>query len=138
MAKSKANNIKANEREQMVFHRDYDPMNYKHGGICRFDGLTLDTVQELIRKGFLARDERQNESPTVAEFMSFVKEHNPSNWIFHGYVVSPERDDCRVTIEGIESNGALTKDDLVDFFLLFSAADEIDADRDKPVYCWYD
>lgn len=138
MAKGKAIYIDADEREQIVFQRSYDPKHYEYGGTCRFSNLPLEKIEALIEKGFLSPRDCQNSSPTAEEFIVFAKRHNPSNWSFHGYVVSPERSDCRVTIEGIESNGPLTKDDLIDFLLLVSSADDLVADRDKPVYCWYD
>ena len=74
---------------------------------------------------------------TAQEFIDFVEKHNPEDWTFHGYVVSPDREDRRVSIEGIESAGKLSKDDLIDFLLEFRMADELDID-DGIAYCWYD
>ena len=53
-------------------------------------------------------------------------------------MVSAERDDTRVTIEGINSVKPLGKDDLIDFLQEYRLADELIAERDKAVYCWYD
>ena len=138
MGKRYLEKSRVDAREQIVFGRNYDPKHYEYGGVASFSDLPLGKIEELVNEGFLSLRERQNASPTVAEYIAFVKDHNPNNWSFHGYVVSPDRNDCRVSIEGIESNGPLSKDDLIDFLLLFSWANELDAERDEPVYCWYD
>jgi len=134
----KKESIDFEEREQIVFHRHYDPANYKDGGICKFTNLNYSTVKKLTSRGYLDPTDYFNSSPEVCEFVSFVEEHNPGNWFFHGYVVSAERDDTRVTIEGIGSYAPIKSDDLVDFLNFFRLADEITAEKFKPVYCWYD
>lgn len=127
------------EREQIVFHRHYDPKVYEDGyGISKFKDLPLDVIKQLIEKGHMNLEDYMNCSPTVSEFVEFVEEHNPANWRFHGYVVSAERDDTRVTIEGINSVKPLSKDDLIDLLQEYRLADELIAERDKAVYCWYD
>jgi len=134
----KNKSFNADEREQIIFHRQYDPENYKDGGICKFKSLHYNVIRELMDKGYLDPDDFQNCSPTVDSFATFVKNHDPENWYFFGYVVSPKRDDCRVAIEGIGSYKPLSMDDLIDFLQEYRHADEIDAERDEPVYCWYD
>ncbi len=106
-------------------------------GISKFKDLPLDVIKQLIGKGYLDPDDYQNCSPTVSTIVKFVEEHDPANWRFHGYVVSAERDDTRVSIEGINSLKPLGKDDLIDFLQEFRYADELDAERDETVYCWY-
>lgn len=138
MAKKKATHVDANEREQIIFGRNYDPENYKAGGVCRFNHLDLEKVLRLVDKGYLSPEDTQNYSPKAGEFIRFVQEHNPALWSFHGYVVSRERDDSRVTIEGIESNTPIPLNDLLDFLVDFRFADELNAEENKPVYCWYD
>ena len=127
------------EREQIVFHRHYDPKVYERGyGISRFKDLPLNVIKRLIEEGYLDPNDYQNSSPTVSSIVKFVEEHDPANWRFHGYVVSAERDDTRVSIEGINSLKPLGKDDLIDFLQEFRYADEMEAGQDRPVYCWYD
>lgn len=136
----KLKKAEANEREQLIFKRDYDPKYYRSGGVARIPSMNYETVKELVDKGFLDLSESQNLAPTTKVFMDFVLSHGKDNWIFHGYAVSPERTDCRVTIEGIESTGPLTSKDLIDFLMMFRRADELDADdnKDGSAYCWYD
>ena len=137
--KDNKNPFDKEEREQIVFHRHYDPKVYEERyGISKFKDLPLDVIKQLIEKGYLDPDDYQNCSPTVSSIVKFVEEHDPANWRFHGYVVSAERDDTRVSIEGINSLKPLGKDDLIDFLQEFRYADELDAERNETVYCWYD
>lgn len=141
MAKTKGKekeSIDFEEREQIIFHRHYDPANYEGGGICKFKKISYATVKKLLEKGYLLPDESCECSPEASEFVNFVEEHDPDNWFFHGYVVSADRDDTRVTIEGIGSYKPLDPDSLIDFLQFFRIADEIMDEKGKPVYCWYD
>ena len=128
-------NSAANERELLIFGRAYDPENYKYGGINRFEFMDPATAKDLIRRGFLDPEETQNWSPTAKEFVDFCHDYG-SGWTLHGYVVSPERADCRVTIEGISCDRDLDRQEIVDFVEMFRGADEFSVDH--GAYCWYD
>lgn len=134
---------KWNTREHLIFNEDYKPENYgSRGSLTRhFEDMPLDIAETLIKQGFLDPEETQNESPTVAEFIEFAKEHPDGNFTFHGYVVGPERDDCRVSFEGIEGiSDKISKDTMVDFSKMFLAdyhADDITIEENR-LYCWYD
>ena len=100
-----------------------------------FKGIPLDVVEELIRGNFLEL-ESWNECPGVTEiFLPFLR-RNPT-FTAHGYVISEERDDTRVTIEGLEKDGTLTKEELIDFAMTFRYADEFEL-SDDYARCWYD
>ena len=126
----------ANIREQLIFGRDYDPDNYR--GTCQFDNLSFQKAKELMERGYLSPEDKQNESPTAQEFVDFMAAHDPDNWFLHGYVVSPYREDVRVSIEGIGSVGPITDHDMVDFLRTFRHADSLIAEDEQPVFCWYD
>lgn len=127
----------ANEREQMIFHENYDEQNY-HGGIRYFEKLDLATAASLLQKGYLSVDERQNNSPTVGEILEFCTTHElAKDWMLHGYAVSRNRADTRVSIEGIDGIGSFSVDTIIDFSQLFHDADEFHIDR-TSVHCWYD
>lgn len=128
----------ANIREQLIFGQDYDPETYAPGGIRQFGNLSCQKAKELMERGYLSQEDQQNYAPTAKEFVDFMDAHDPDNWTLRGYSVSPEREDVRVTIEGIESVGPLTDHDMVDFLRTFRIADKLIADDEKPVYCWYD
>lgn len=91
----------AERREQLIYGRGFDPANYSSDGIAYFQGISMDMLRQLMAEGFLNPFERQNDSPTVKEMMDFCA--GEDNWIFHGYTVSPERIDYRVSIEGFEA-----------------------------------
>lgn len=134
---------KWNTREHLIFDEDYKPENYgKRGSYTRhFDNMSVDTAEVLIKQGFLDPGETQNESPTVAEFIEFAKEHSDGNFTFHGYVVGPERDDCRVSFEGVEGNSdEISKETIIDFSKMFMEdyhADDVEIKANR-LYCWYD
>lgn len=61
-----------------------------------FDAITL---KQLIKAGFLDPKSTQNYSPTAEEFVAFMERY--PQFKAHGYIVSLERDDARITVEGI-------------------------------------
>ena len=132
-----------NTREHLIFGEDYKQENYgSHGSLTRhFEGMLINTAESLIKLGFLDPEETQNDSPTVREFIDFAKEHFDADFTFHGHVVGPEREDCRVSFEGIESdNDEISKETLMDFvkmFLIEYPADDTDVGDDR-LWCWYD
>jgi hypothetical protein len=105
------------------------------GGIRRFEGLTYDALHQLFNDGFVDPSETQNDSPEAQEFLSFLKGHK-ENFTAHGYVVSVDREDYRLSIEGVRGE-APSKQDIIDFISLFKSADELDVANDY-VYAWYD
>lgn len=126
-----------NKRDQLLFGQDYDEDMYG-GGIRRFDGLWAVDARELIKLGFLNPHDAQNYSPTAEEFIRFMESGVGHPITAHGYAVSQQRGDCRVTIEGIEYACAETMSwDQIEAFLTFRHADEFELDEHR-FYCWYD
>jgi len=68
-------------------------------------------------------------------FLDFMMEH-PKFKAF-GYAVSNNRDDYRITIEGLEAKDKLSAEDISDFAKVFSDADEFELTR-RSARCWYD
>lgn len=77
------------------------------GGIRRFQALPLSILQELVRAGFADPAEQQNDAPTIGRILDFMKKHPGVR--AHGYAVSPEREDYRVSLEGIEFEGEVSE-----------------------------
>lgn len=128
----------AEKREQILFGRSYDEKSYSCGGVCHFDDLTVAKAEELIDLGYMDPEEAQNDSPTVQQFVDFIKSSdNPDSWRLHGYVVSPLRSDVRVSVDGIESVEPITTDTLLEFAMANRYADELLC-SDGMAYCWYD
>jgi hypothetical protein len=110
------------------------------GGVAKFTGLALDKIQLLIEKNLLSPTDFYNCSPEVQDFMDFMEDH--PEFTAHGYAVSPERKDCRVTIEGIKAtlgpnDPPFDPDTIRDFVVRYRHADEFDWEPDR-LYCWYD
>ena len=139
MKKDKVSDAVKNEREQLIFNQDYDPTIYKrNGGIRGFKSISFSTIQKLLENHHMEMSQYMTGCKVLEDFVNFVEIHNPENWYFHGYTVSYERNDTAVVIEGIGSHKPLSEDDLIDFIVSFRYADDLDAEKDQPVYCWYD
>ena len=104
------------------------------GGCASFSGMTYNTLQKLVDKGYADLEDSQNDSTTLGEYLEFMKVH--PRFKAHGYVVSNDRDDRRVTVEGLEA-GQVTIKEVEDFIKLDRYADEFEATQD---YCrsWWD
>lgn len=74
------------------------------GGIRYYEGLTVAALMLLASQGFVDLDEQQNESPTIREFLALGIRF-PNDVTFHGYAVSTDRDDYRLSVEGLEVEG---------------------------------
>lgn len=105
--------------------------DYKYGGIEPVT-ITLDQLKALLHENLIDPNTQQNNSPTVKEFLEFLKE-NPSFYAI-GYMVSPDRPDYRISIEGVEAKSC-TKKELSNFRKMFRLADEYE---ENPPRAWYD
>lgn len=114
------------------------PDDYPSGGIRKFKNATVEQIKTLIDENFLAPSDRQNFSPTAGEFLDFMQNYPEVR--AHGYVVSPDRDDYRVTIEGLECpEFKLTEDSFglyINFVKLCRHADELEINSE--LYSWWD
>lgn len=126
-------NMDIKKRDEFLFG-NYDPHRYDLGGISRFRYLYVEGLKWLVDEGFADPDEAQNDAPTIEEFINFMENH--PEFVAHGYAVTDERDDYRISIEGIESDDEIVDvDTLKDFVDMFRFADEFYID---PPYCWFD
>lgn len=94
-------------------------------------------LRQLMAEGFLNPFERQNDSPTVKEMMDFCAGEDEDNWIFHGYTVSPERIDYRVSIEGFEARTEPLHIRKKEFAQFNHKASKLFLEEGE-CYCWYD
>ena len=92
------------------------------GGIIHFEAIDVQTLKLLIDEDFIELDEAQNCSPTTKQFYEFMCEHPQVK--AEGYAVSPERDDYRVTIEGLNCHENTTKELKTQFTEFCNDADE--------------
>lgn len=69
-------------------------------GVTRLPQITLYQLDALIAEGFTEPNDRQNRSPTASQFLNFMKRWPTA--VANGYAVHPDRDDYRVTVEGLD------------------------------------
>ena len=104
-----------------------------------YHGMTAETARKLIDEGFANPNDTQNEAPSFEEMTEFCEKH-PEFKIL-GYVIGGDRDDARVTAEGV-SGQTTAMETLIDFFQLFRWADEFTVDFVEPNLidcdCWFD
>lgn len=122
-------------RNEIIFGgKDTDSESWL-GGTRNFESLDLEQLQALIRNNFINLEECQNCSPSVSDFLDFMKKYPAVE--AHGYAVSHKRDDYRVSLEGIRFDGNVTMDMLLDFVHLCRHADEFSAVHDH-LWAWWD
>ena len=109
--------------------------DYSMGGTTRIRELTLAQLDELLEKNFADPEDAQNNAPTFQEIRDFIAAH--PDFVAHGYAVSPERYDYRVSLEGIKLDRKPTEEELRDFVNFFRYADEFECEEDG-CYAWYD
>ena len=141
----KLNDQEAAERDEMIFGI-YDPEDY-YGGVRNFEGVPPETIAKLVEKGYADPEEAQNSSPSIQEFLDFCGQHPEMGLTLSGYVVSKDRSDCRVTVDGIAGElpiGASADKaiaGLISFYETFRFADDLTVDQGTSsivLSAWYD
>lgn len=127
-------NQKLQEKRDKIIFGEYRPDLYQ-GGCRHFAGLTLDQLKELLFNNFLKFNDQQNCCPPASEILAFMERY--PEYTAHGYVISFERTDVRVSLEGVAKDGrAADIEELWDFINLFRLADELEVYDE--MYCWFD
>lgn len=108
------------------------------GGKRDFKNMPVNAVEKLMNKGFLDPDGNQNGSWTAKEMLGFMKDMKKKGFDVraHGYEISADRDDTRITIEGLmTADGKPIKDfEFIEEWMKFNeGADEMDLTRS-----WWD
>ena len=126
-------NMDADLRDMIIFGEPYMEDRYM-GGVRHFSCIDTETAHKLMDNGFLDPQEYQNCSPDVKDLVE-VAEKYPEMYLF-GYTVSPDRDDYRVSIEGLKGYKPFKSlEDAEDFIGLCRYADDFSID---PPYAWWD
>lgn len=126
--------VSCKERDTILWG---EPKDWSHSmsGIFSFRNLSAMKCRELLEKGFADPEDCQNSAPSFLEITEFL-ERNP-NFTGHGYAVSPDRNDYRVTIEGVEAHGPLSNSEKNEFVDLFRQADDFTL-KDDVAFAWFD
>lgn len=101
-----------------------------------FSGMSYAVMEHCVKLGWLKKEDTQNSSPSVGQFLEFLK-HN-AGFNAHGYIISPERRDTRISIEGVHGRSGNRRPNLhqlENFTQLCRYADEF---RLNPPYAWWD
>lgn len=116
----------------------YDLLNVStingFGGCTNFRFVNVNTLKELVKKGYLDPEDKQNDAPTAGEFIKFMEKY--PEFKAHGYIIDNEREDRRITIEGV-SGYPQSEEAKEAFEEMFLNADEFNIEDDE-YYCWYD
>lgn len=121
--------------EILGFSMEPVPWDRALGGIRAFENLRLEGLEALFEESFIDPEDAQNSAPPAQVFLEFMRQHPEA--LAHGYAVSPQRDDYRVTIEGLRvPNEHVTRDLLADFVYLCKDADDLYLEYD--LYSWWD
>ena len=129
------------EREMILFKRAYDEDEYA-GGCCWFSGLHLDKLDFLINLNYANPRDCQGNAPSIGEIREFLEEMDLRGfpgWTARGYAVSPDRDDYRISLEGVEfkRDFPMTEEERVLFEEVFGHADEFWVE-DFRARAWFD
>jgi hypothetical protein len=124
----------AKKRDEILAPFTTESMTNGLGGVYHFTGVTAAVAAELLRLRFLDPKERQNDAPEAKDMIRFINEH--PGFTLHGYAVVPERDDYRVTFEGVEFKGKYSESYLKDFVHMFRDANDLIIEG--GLFCWYD
>jgi hypothetical protein len=99
------------------------------------ESIPLPVLEELLKGQFIHPEDRQNASPTARQFLEFMRKYPVA--VAHGYAISPERSDYRITIEGLRVPAKDVTPELRQSFSdLCRDADELTTDGD--LYSWWD
>lgn len=128
-------NKDSKERDSIIFGEPQKWKNNRGGGIVQFDSLLAEQLDELVRLKHADPETRQNNSPSIASFLEFLQE-NPK-FRATGYIVSPDREDYRVSIEGITYDGDASKEEIITFVHFCNGADELELDSES-LRAWWD
>lgn len=123
------------KRNQIIFGDDDVEGETWLGGTRRFEALYLPQLRELVDNDFIDLEGTQNCSPSAEYFLEFLEKYPKAT--AHGYAVSHKRDDYRVSLEGVQFRGRVSKKMLMDFVYLCRHADEFHA-GDGELYAWWD
>lgn len=143
-------NVADPAREELILGETIDWENSEHHGIIRFsagdvfnhDAITPDTARQAAEAGYLSLDQRFNSSPEFREMVEGAEAVNDvapesGECRLIGYVVSPNRGDCRVTIEGAYYDGPVTPEVRDTFKTRFGTKYEF-SESDTHLRRWHD
>ena len=111
----------------------------KNDTYARWDVGTIDDLQALLRIRACEGDNRQNDSPSIDEFIEILTPFKDKVTLI-GYVIYPPRNDARISVEGFEITD-VTPDELLNLLEECGQPDEFDKKKIGEKYnarFWWD
>ena len=127
------------------------PAEKSFGGVIRFDNLTVEQLEEISKVEGVNLYDKQNGAPTLKQFLKFGENVTRFSLLnldgelyYEGYLVDADRNDSRITIDGIVIKNVSVKEDPEDLDELKSdfkrfarRADELEIE-DNYMRAWWD
>jgi hypothetical protein len=111
---------------------------FTNNDYVHIDQVSLLAIEHLMINKFIDPQATQNDSPSVQKFFDFARNYPLEMITFHGYLIGPKRDDCRISIEGLLMGGPLLESKAREEFILFCRkADELEVSADT-LRSWWD
>ena len=124
----------SDERDMIIFD---ETQSWDAQQIRYYNQLGLDSLRALQGKSLLNLSERQNNSPTIEQFVKFMEKYPCVK--AHGYVVTRFRADTGVTIEGLVTPSGSATRELKNAFKTFcKGADELSENYKGNLRSWWD
>jgi hypothetical protein len=120
-------------RDSIIGESNFKESAY-FAGIRHFENLALAQLTELIELEFCDPTGRQNDSPTTGQFCKFMERFPFIR--AHGYTVHRDREDYRMTIEGLHFDGTPSKKQAITFRKFCKSADNLPCCN--GLYSWWD
>lgn len=121
------------------YHRRDEIVGLKNkkyvAGIKRFQGLSFDQLDSLVEENFISLEDKPTFAPNAQEIYDFLKD-NPDFTVM-GYLVSPDREDYRISLDGVELKRKPTVDEIIEFVALFRLASDFKCNL-KTCYAIFD
>jgi hypothetical protein len=137
-------------RANFVYNTDYvtrdmiifgTPVQWteRSGGAEYFYRLTVEKLQQLVELGFASLISRTNDSPMLVEFLTFAlrQQSQGFEFTFQGDVISPFRQDYRVSLDAIAFKGTCSPQLIADFKAFVGRPDELII-KSHYLFAWWD
>lgn len=118
-----------------------DTLGTSREGFGRFSNIELSKIKDLIKKGYIDLNERQNDGRSIKEILDIAKELKGTEVTVGGYIILPPRSDYRVTIDSVDFDmiDSSTPDPEVVIKEFGEYADEYDYNKEaNRISMWWD
>lgn len=125
------------------FNEVLECLNIENVNDCERITLSYDELNYLIELGVVNINDYQNNSPSIRQLRNIAGYFQDA--VFFGYIVSKDRDDCRISIDGItlyydRLDGLnINQNKLINIINKKFHPDEFIIEKsDNSVYFWWD